>query len=285
MGNIRHTFTSPLRHDHTCHLLYSTYSKYEEDWSSYPHTHYFTELFFVLSGSGSFLVEDETFPIAKHDLIVINPNITHTEKSSLEDPLEYIVLGVDGLNFVIDDANEYLLFHSDEMKDQLDFYFRTILEETENSQKDYEKVCQNLLNILVVHLSRYASSSVEIFPFHKMESRECSRAKEQLAALLHIPGLYRLVPSVFVKSTRSIFGPAAGFAPKELQTGSGVWRVDMMKCPYHDTCAEYGCPELCRCFCDSDDISYTGLHPKLIWERSMTLGRGNDRCDFCMKVR
>ena len=51
------------------------------------------------------------------------------------------------------------------------------------------------------------------------------------------------------------------------------------------SCAEYGCPELCRCFCDSDDISYTGLHPKLIWERSMTLGRGNDRCDFCMKVR
>ena len=24
------------------------------------------------------------------------------------------------------------------------------------------------------------------------------------------------------------------------------------------TCTEYGCPELCRCFCDSDDISYTG---------------------------
>ena len=61
MGNIRHTFTSPLRHDHTCHLLYSTYSKYEEDWSSYPHTHYFTELFFVLSGSGSFLVKTKPF--------------------------------------------------------------------------------------------------------------------------------------------------------------------------------------------------------------------------------
>ena len=61
-------------------------------------------------------------------------------------------------------------------------------------------------------------------------------------------------------------------------------RVDMMKCPYHDICAEYGCPELCRCFCDSDDISYAGLHPKLIWERTMTLGRGDDRCDFCMKI-
>ena len=64
---------------------------------------------------------------------------------------------------------------------------------------------------------------------------------------------------------------------KELNTAFDI--------PYHDTCTEYGCPELCRCFCDSDDISYTGLHPKLIWERSITLGRGNDRCDFCMKVR
>jgi len=53
---------------------------------------------------------------------------------------------------------------------------------------------------------------------------------------------------------------------------------------YHDTCVAYGCPELCCCFCDSDDISYTGLHPKLIWHRTKTLGRGDDRCDFCMKI-
>ena len=91
-------------------------------------------------------------------------------------------------------------------------------------------------------------------------------------------------PSVFVKSTRSVFGPAAGFDSKELQVGNGIWRVDMMKCPYHDTCVAYGCPELCCCFCDSDDISYTGLHPKLIWHRTKTLGRDDDRCDFCMKI-
>ena len=133
------------------------------------------------------------------------------------------------------------------------------------------------------YLSRDFRETVALrFP---AQAKELNTAFDmRLSALLHIPGLYRLVPGVFVKSTRSVFGPAAGFAPKELQTGNGVWRVDMMKCPYHDTCAEYGCPELCRCFCDSDDISYTGLHPKLIWERSMTLGRGNDHCDFCMKT-
>ena len=119
---------------------------------------------------------------------------------------------------------------------------------------------------------------------HGYVERLARTSHKQLAVLLRIPGLYRLVPGVFVKSTRSVFGSAAGFDPKELQTGNGVWRVDMMKCPYHDTCVAYGCPELCCCFCDSDDISYTGLHPKLIWERSMTLGRGDDRCDFCMKI-
>ena len=103
---------------------------------------------------------------------------------------------------------------------------------------------------------------------------------KQLAALLHIPGLYRLVPGVFVKSTRSVFGPAAGFDSKELQVGNGIWRVDMMKCPYHDTCVAYGCPELCCCFCDSDDISYTGLHPKLIWHRTKTLANGGAYCDY-----
>ena len=50
---------------------------------------------------------------------------------------------------------------------------------------------------------------------------------KQLAALLHIPGLYRLVPGVFVKSTRSVFGPAAGFDSKELQVGNGIWGVDI----------------------------------------------------------
>lgn len=71
---------------------------------------------------------------------------------------------------------------------------------------------------------------------------------------------------------------ARGFLP-------GVWRIDMTKCPYHDACVHYGCPELCPCFCDSDDITYDDLHPDLLWRRTRTLSRGNDCCDFCLKLR
>ncbi|WP_242967982.1 L-2-amino-thiazoline-4-carboxylic acid hydrolase [Faecalibacterium prausnitzii] len=34
-------------------------------------------------------------------------------------------------------------------------------------------------------------------------------------------------------------------------------------------------------------LTYDGLHPKLIWRRTKTLGRGDDCCDFtlhCQKV-
>ena len=62
---------------------------------------------------------------------------------------------------------------------------------------------------------------------HGYVERLARTSHKQLAALLHIPGLYRLVPGVFVKSTRSVFGPAAGFDSKELQVGNGIWRVDI----------------------------------------------------------
>ena len=86
---------------------------------------------------------------------------------------------------------------------------------------------------------------------HGYVEQRARRMHRYLAAMLRLPGLYRLVPGIFVKSTRTLFGPAAGFAATELKTDQGTWRIDMTRCPYHDTCVEYGCPELCPCFCGS----------------------------------
>lgn len=101
---------------------------------------------------------------------------------------------------------------------------------------------------------------------------------------LRVPGMYRLVPWIFKVGTHMAFGEDASFADVE-HNEPGVWRIDMTKCPYHDYCTRYGCPELCVCFCDSDDTTYTDLHPELEWHRTTTLGRGGDRCDFCLKLR
>ena len=52
-----------------------------------------------------------------------------------------------------------------------------------------------------------------------------------------------------------------------------------------DPCVQYGCPELCPCFCDSDDITCANLHPKLLRHRTGTLGRGNACCDICLRIK
>ena len=118
---------------------------------------------------------------------------------------------------------------------------------------------------------------------HGYVEKKAWRLKKIFVGLLHIPGLYRKIPAIFAEQTPKLFGTTAGFAATEIQTTGGVWRIDMTKCPYHDACVQYGCPELCRCFCDSDDITYDGMHPKLLWYRTKTLGRGDDCCDFCLK--
>ena len=177
--------------------------------------------------------------------------------------------------------------HAKELKAFFDTRLNALLAENADASKEkqYHHKRQILPGIAAYEtLQRVMPKEEALQIVHGYVEQLARTSHKQLATLLLIPGLYRLVPSVFVKSTQSVFGPAAGFDPKELQVGNGIWRVDMVKCPYHDTCAEYSYPELCRCFCDSDDISYAGLYPKLIWERNMTLGCGDDRCDFCMKI-
>ena len=114
---------------------------------------------------------------------------------------------------------------------------------------------------------------------HGYVEQRAWRLKKAFLKLMRLPGLYRKVPGIFSTQTPKLFGETAGFAAREIQTAGGVWRIDMTKCPYHDACVRYGCPELCPSFCDSDDITYDGLHPKLVWRRTKTLGRGDDCCD------
>ena len=119
---------------------------------------------------------------------------------------------------------------------------------------------------------------------HGYVEEHAKSARKKIMKLIHIPGLYRLIPNIFAKGMRKMFNERAGFAATEYQTSGGVWRIDMTRCPYHDTGVQYGCSELCRCFCDSDDITYDDMHPKLLWHRTKTLGRGDDCCDFSIKV-
>ena len=106
----------------------------------------------------------------------------------------------------------------------------------------------------------------------------------KVKAIFKIPGLYRIVPKVFFNMTQKKFGPQMGFLAENMHLGKGEARFDMVKCPYNEKCKHYGCPEIVKGYCEADDILYGDMHPKLLWGRTQTLGKGGSCCDFKISI-
>lgn len=156
-------------------LLYITQARYDSDWHSTEHIHHFTELFYVLNGKGYFLVENEKLPVAENDMVIVNPNVSHTEMGNSEDPLEYIVLGISGLAFkdeTLDTAYNYSLHNFRSCKDDFLFYLKTLVREAVQKEEGYETICQNLLESLVLNLIRRTHKKVALTPSKKV-TKEC----------------------------------------------------------------------------------------------------------------
>ncbi|PGY09906.1 AraC family transcriptional regulator [Bacillus sp. AFS031507] len=144
-------------------LLYVTKSKYDKDWHSTNHTHHFTEILYITKGKGTFIFSKKEIPVKEHDLIVINPNAEHTEKSSVDHPLEYIALGIQGLAFSSPDdpGLQVTFFNYKQEQNVYLFYLQQLIEEVENQKEDYELIIQNILEILLHKMMRKKAFNLE----------------------------------------------------------------------------------------------------------------------------
>lgn len=193
MGNTRHR----MEHDkpsfsYSSKLLYVTTSKYEGDWQSILHSHPFSELFYVVDGHGTFIAEGSEFPVSKNDMVIINPHVQHTEKSLHTKPLDYIALGIEGLTFSFEDiatAQDGLsmqtasgaVYKYNMQSANVYAYLNITLEEISSKKDNYETVCQNLLEILLICMLR--NDHLSIVPRdQKLLNRECAQIKNYLDA-------------------------------------------------------------------------------------------------------
>ena len=64
---------------HNARLLYVSQERFAGDWHGIGHTHSCCEFFYVVEGDGFFSIENQTYSVSANDLVVINPNILHTE--------------------------------------------------------------------------------------------------------------------------------------------------------------------------------------------------------------
>ena len=193
MGNTRHCIENdkPSGFDGV-KLLYVSTSKYEGDWQSILHSHPFSELFYVVHGSGTFITEGMEFSVGKNDMVIINPHVQHTEKSLYTTPLEYIVLGIDGLAFSFEkiaSVQDSILMQTasgdvykyNTQNSYVYAYLNIMLEEITKKEENYEAVCQNLLEVILLCMLRNNNLSI-VQSSNVLLNRECAQIKNYLDA-------------------------------------------------------------------------------------------------------
>lgn len=172
---------TPLDRSNT-KLLYVSTAKYGGDWHSLLHTHACTEVFYVVGGVGQFRLEDLVLPVEPDDMVIVNPNVEHTEVSYNASPLEYIVMGVEGLEFSAseDGDDRYSKVNCRTAREDVLHFLRCMLSEIESKAPGYQLVCQDLLEVLVMRLMRRTDFNLTPAPPRRRSSKECAAVRRYI---------------------------------------------------------------------------------------------------------
>lgn len=165
----------------TAKLLNASSARYADDWNSMPHAHSYMELFYITGGKGQFLIQDRLYPVNVNDLVIINPNVLHTEVSIDTHPMEYIVLGIEGLELTAArgfNGQFALLDHFESA--EISGCLRNILREKRQKDTGYEEICQAYLEILILRLMRNAPLSVPVEPQTAAGNRQCAAVRRYI---------------------------------------------------------------------------------------------------------
>lgn len=159
--------------------------------------------------------------------------------------------------------------------DALDALVAGIHDKTENQKKT---LVQTVLPRIALYRALQASGfaqpeaygCVQIY----MMDRVGAKKYASTAKMEKVPGFYALYSHIFLRIMRT-----TDLQESTQAAGKDYFDVTITRCLWHTACVENGCPELCRLFCDVDDVTYGGLR-KMGFTRTKTLGTGGDCCDF-----
>lgn len=101
-------------------------------------------------------------------------------------------------------------------------------------------------------------------------------AMKKLANLPLAYTIYRLSVKKFMKKNF----PEEGWQTQWVRCDGQEIHFNLHRCLYWEWTQTMHCPELCSVYCENDVISFSGLLPKIRFERTGTLGEGAAYCDF-----
>ena len=155
----------------------------------------------------------------------------------------------------------------------------TLIENIKNKSKNQKKtLVQTILPGIALYKALVQKNIPEEEAYACMQKYMFGTVGENMHASMRkmelVPGFYTLYSHIFLKVMQD-----TDLQESVQEHGRDYFDVTIHKCLWHTTCVEDGCPELCRLFCDTDNVTYGGLK-KLGFSRTKTLGAGEDCCDF-----
>lgn len=148
------------------------------------------------------------------------------------------------------------------------------------TENQMETLIQTILPRIALYKSFIAAglSDDDVYKYMRKYMLEIVAAKKHSSTVKMeiVPGFYAIYSRVFLKIMRT-----NDLQESVQEHGKDYFNVTITKCLWHTACVENGCEELCRLFCDVDDVTYGGLK-KIGFTRTKTLGYGGDCCDFHM---
>ena len=123
-------------------------------------------------------------------------------------------------------------------------------------------------------------SKEKALEYVKQETHKAASVKrDEMKKLANLPFAYSIYRMGVKKHMRKNL-PDAGWQTEWIRCDRKEIHFNLHRCIYRDLTNQYGCPELCCVYCENDDISFSGLMPRIRFERNGTLGNGAPYCDF-----
>lgn len=153
-----------------------------------------------------------------------------------------------------------------------------------NTKGKTENQMKTLIQTILPRIALYKSLQAEglsdddVYKYMRKYMLEIVAAKKHSSTtkMEIVPGFYAIYSKVFLKIMQT-----TDLQESVQEHGKDYFNVTITKCLWHTACVENGCEELCRLFCDVDDVTYGGLK-KIGFTRTKTLGYGGECCDFHM---
>lgn len=184
-------------------LRYASQDGSRPNWHPNSRIHTCTELYFVLEGQGCFHIQGQPRPVAGGDLMIVGPGVEYAKTDDESDPLSCVVLGVEGSSVLLTPAAGWTAATLPDLLEELHPLLGAIVEESGRKQPGYQLVCQNLLEVVLVRLSRRLRLELAPLSGERKSSRECALVRlhidahfkesitlDQLAALAHMNKYY-----------------------------------------------------------------------------------------------